>query len=60
MSYRAPVADILFSMVHEVGIDLERKDGVYADLGDGLAEATLTEAGEIRRKCARTIESHWR
>ena len=47
MSYRAPIADILFSMVHEVGIDLGRKDGVYADLGDGFAEATLTEAGKF-------------
>ena len=47
MTYRAPVADILFSMVHEVGIDLAHKDGVYADLADGFAEATLTEAGKF-------------
>jgi acyl-CoA dehydrogenase len=47
MTYRAPVADIIFSMVHEVGIDLAHKDGVYADLGDGFAEATLTEAGKF-------------
>ena len=47
MSYRAPIADIIFAMVHEVGIDLAHKDGVYADLGDGFAEATLTEAGKF-------------
>ena len=47
MTYRAPVADILFSMVHEVGIDLAHKDGVYADLAEGFAEATLTEAGKF-------------
>ena len=47
MTYRAPVADIIFSMVHEVGIDLAHQDGVYADLADGFAEATLTEAGKF-------------
>jgi acyl-CoA dehydrogenase len=47
MNYRAPIADILFAMVHEAGADLGSKDGVYADLGDGFAEATLTEAGKF-------------
>ncbi len=47
MTYRAPVADIIFSMVHEVGIDLAHKDRVYADLGDGFAKATLIEAGKF-------------
>jgi acyl-CoA dehydrogenase len=47
MTYRAPVADIIFSMVHEVGIDLAHKDAVYADLGDGFAKATLIEAGKF-------------
>lgn len=47
MTYRAPVADILFSMVHEVGIDLAHQEGIYADLADGLAEATLTEAAKF-------------
>ncbi|MGH6935390.1 MAG: acyl-CoA dehydrogenase family protein, partial [Methylocella sp.] len=47
MSYRAPVADILFAMIHEAGLDLGHKDGIYADLGDGFAEATLTEAGKF-------------
>ncbi len=47
MSYRAPVADILFSMIHEAGMDPDRKDGTYSDLGDGFAEATLNEAGKF-------------
>jgi len=47
MSYRAPIADILFAMIHEAGLDLGRKDGIYADIGDGFAEATLTEAGKF-------------
>ena len=47
MSYRAPIADILFAMIHETGLDLGLKDGLYADLGDGFAEATLTEAGKF-------------
>ena len=34
-------------MVHEVGIDLAHQDGIYADLADGFAEATLTEAGKF-------------
>jgi acyl-CoA dehydrogenase len=47
MSYRAPVADLLFSMIHEAGMDADRKDGIYAGLGDGFAEATLAEAGKF-------------
>src|SRR5262245_26028423 len=47
MTYRAPVAEILFSMIHEAGMDPNRKDGIYADLGDGFAEATLNEAGKF-------------
>jgi len=47
MSYSAPIADILFAMVHEAGADFGCKDGIYADLGDGLAKATLTEAGKF-------------
>jgi len=47
MTYRAPVSDILFSMVHEAGMDADRKDGLYAGLGDGFAEATLNEAAKF-------------
>jgi acyl-CoA dehydrogenase len=47
MTYRAPVVDILFSMIHEAGLDPDHKDGIFADLGDGFAEATLNEAGKF-------------
>ncbi|MCI0736833.1 MAG: acyl-CoA dehydrogenase [Beijerinckiaceae bacterium] len=47
MSYRAPIADILFSIEHEIGADLESTEGLYADLGNGLAGATLEEAGRF-------------
>jgi acyl-CoA dehydrogenase len=47
MTYRAPVSDILFSMIHEAGMEPDRKDGIYAGLCDGFAEATLNEAGKF-------------
>lgn len=47
MTYRAPLADILFAMAHEAGADLESKGGIYSDLSGGLAEATLAEAGKF-------------
>ncbi|MGQ0444460.1 MAG: acyl-CoA dehydrogenase [Beijerinckiaceae bacterium] len=47
MSYHAPIADILFAMTHEAGLDPDGQDGIYADLGDGLAEATLREAAKF-------------
>ncbi len=47
MSYRAPIADLLFSMTHEAGAAQGLEDGVYADLADGFAEATLTEAAKF-------------
>ncbi len=47
MSYRAPVSDILFAMTHEAGLAKGLTDGLYADLADGFAEATLREAGKF-------------
>ncbi|WP_036257289.1 acyl-CoA dehydrogenase [Methylocapsa aurea] len=47
MSYRAPIADILFAMTFEAGLHEGIEDGLYADLADGFAEATLTEAGKF-------------
>ena len=47
MVYRAPVADILFAMRNEAGLDRGIEDGLYAELADGFAEATLTEAGRL-------------
>ncbi|HET6375451.1 MAG TPA: acyl-CoA dehydrogenase [Methylocella sp.] len=47
MTYHAPVADLLFSMQHEAGIDPDASGSLYAELGEGFAKATLTEAGKF-------------
>jgi len=47
MAYRAPLADILFTMNSAAGLSRGIADGLYADLGDGLAEATLNEAAKF-------------
>jgi len=47
MSYRAPVSELLFAMQHEAGLARGLEEGLYADLADGFAEATLTEAGKF-------------
>ncbi|HXW72538.1 MAG TPA: acyl-CoA dehydrogenase [Methylocella sp.] len=57
MSYRAPVADILFAMTHEAGADLSGKDSIYADINDGVADATLTEAGKFAENILAPLNS---
>ena len=47
MSYRAPLADMLFTMRHAAQLDEGIADGVYSDLGDGAAEALLAEAAKF-------------
>jgi len=47
VSYRAPVADMLFTMRHVAGLDAGIVSGLYADLADGVAEAVLEEAGRF-------------
>ena len=53
MSYRAPVEDILFTMRHVAGMqvagknDAGKNDAVFADLGDGVAEAVIEEAAKF-------------
>jgi butyryl-CoA dehydrogenase len=47
MSYRAPVEDILFAMIHAGGLDKGIASGIYADLDDGVASAILEEAGKF-------------
>ena len=47
MSYRAPVADMLFTMRHVAGLDQGIASGLYADLADGVTEAVLEEAGKF-------------
>ena len=47
MTYRAPVADMLFAMKHAAGLQEGIDDGVYADLADGAVEALLDEASKF-------------
>ncbi len=44
MAYRAPVADMLFTMTHAAGL---AQPGLYPDLADGAAAAILEEAGKM-------------
>jgi len=45
MTYRPPVDDILFQLRDAAGADAFAPDGLFADLGDGVLEQTLAEAG---------------
>ncbi len=47
MSYRAPLADMLFTMRHAARLDEGVTQGIYADLADGAAEALLAEAAKF-------------
>jgi acyl-CoA dehydrogenase len=47
MTYRAPVAEIAFTMRHVAGLDRAIADGLYGDLTPDLAEAILAEAGRF-------------
>ena len=47
MSYRAPVSDIVFTLKTVAGLDDGVANGLYADLADGMAEATLEEAAKV-------------
>ncbi|TBW34506.1 acyl-CoA dehydrogenase [Siculibacillus lacustris] len=47
MPYRAPEADILFALKRAAGLDRAMKAGAFAELGDGLLEAVIGEAGKF-------------
>lgn len=47
MSYRAPVADIMFALRQITHLDAGVAEGVYADLGDGIAQSVIEEAGKF-------------
>jgi acyl-CoA dehydrogenase len=47
MSYRVPVADMLFTMDHAAGLAAGLESGLYPELGDGVAAATLEEAAKL-------------
>src|SRR3978361_503796 len=47
MTFRAPVADILFTLKHAPGFDRALADGLYGDLSGDDVEAVLAEAGRF-------------
>ena len=47
MTYRAPVADMIFAMRTAAGMDEGIKSGLYADLSDGTAQSVLEEAAKF-------------
>jgi butyryl-CoA dehydrogenase len=47
MTYRAPVADIAFTLRRVAGLDQVLADGLFPDLDGGLLEAILEEAGRF-------------
>ena len=47
MTYRAPVADMIFTMRHVAALDEGIASGLYHDLADGMAEAVLEEASKF-------------
>lgn len=47
MTYRAPVADIAFTLKHIAGLDRMLEAGLAGDLSDDLVDAVLEEAGKF-------------
>src|SRR5499427_8287102 len=47
MTYRAPVADIAFSLEHAAGFGPALAEGLYGDLAEDLVAAVLEEAGKF-------------
>ena len=47
MTYRAPVADISFTLNNGADFARARADGLYGDLSSDVVEAVLTEAGKF-------------
>jgi alkylation response protein AidB-like acyl-CoA dehydrogenase len=47
MTYRAPVADIAFTLKHSAGLRSALDDGLYGDLTEDLVDAVLEEAGKF-------------
>ncbi|HYI91562.1 MAG TPA: acyl-CoA dehydrogenase family protein, partial [Beijerinckiaceae bacterium] len=45
MTYRAPVAEMVFAMRHVGGLDRALAEGLYGDLSLDLAETVLEQAG---------------
>ena len=47
MSYRAPVADIAFSLKHAAGLKTALSEGLYGDLDEQTVDSVLMEAGRF-------------
>ncbi len=47
MTYRAPVADIAFTLKHAAGLNRAIEEGLYGDLTEDLVDAVLEEAGKF-------------
>jgi acyl-CoA dehydrogenase len=47
MSYRAPVADIAFTLKHSAGFGAALAEGLYGDLDEDLVNSVLEEAGRF-------------
>jgi alkylation response protein AidB-like acyl-CoA dehydrogenase len=47
MSYRAPVADIIFALTHSAGLTQAMAEGLYGDLDAATVDAVLEEAGKF-------------
>jgi len=47
MTYRAPVADIAFTLKHAGGLKRSLAEGLYGDLTEDLVDAVLEEAGRF-------------
>jgi acyl-CoA dehydrogenase len=45
MSYRAPVADIAFTLKHAAGLKNALTEGLYGDLDEEIVDSVLAEAG---------------
>src|SRR4029077_6034918 len=47
MSYRAPVADIAFTLKHSAGLKRAMDEGLYGDLTEDVVDAVLEQAGRF-------------
>ncbi len=47
MTYRAPVADIAFTLKHSAGLERAMAEGIYGDLDLATVDAVLEEAGKF-------------
>ena len=45
MTYRAPVADIAFTLKHAAGLKAALEEGLYGDLDEETVDSVLSEAG---------------